>query len=168
MAKSVEPERPESTVASEYLVHETNGAIEEATARLGGLGLAFILTTEPGGPGGALTGISISSEPGRGEHLAIDRCEDRAAALKRVAGLLENEHIEKATHDGSARSISLKMRGSICENVVDDTLLEGYLLSADAKDYDLPLLATTFLNENSSHLPPPWRMPRASPHASPI
>lgn len=151
LAKGSAPTRPEPETKTEYVTHESNGAIEEATARLRGVGrLAFILTTDKGDKGGALTGISISSEPGRGEHFALDRCQDRAAALKSIAGLLEDERIEKATHDWKRALNILGHEGIELRNITDDTLLEGYLLSADAKDYDPSLLATTFLNE----LPP--------------
>lgn len=136
--------KPASQPETQYLTRATVEEIRRAAKTLYHADrLAFALTVDQAGE---LTGVAFATSPGQAEYWAIDQCDDRAAALESVEEILENGLIEKATHDWKRALHLLEPLGIRLENVVEDTMLQGYLLNAEDGRYDLATLAKEYLS----------------------
>lgn len=66
------------------------------------------------------------------------------APFDKIAGFIADEKIKKYTHDLKSLSHFMLEKGMDIQNVVFDTLLAGYLLNPNAKDYSVKTLCDVY------------------------
>jgi DNA polymerase I len=85
---------------------------------------------------GKLTGVAFSTAHGGGDYFDLEQCDDRAAAIGLLKETFDNGLIEKSAHDWKRAMHLLGAEGVTIENVVDDSLLQGYLLDSERTKFD--------------------------------
>lgn len=95
---------------------------------------------------GELSVIAFSTASGSADYFDFENCDDRKEAVKLLKEVFENGLIEKSTHDFKRAMRSLAALGIELENVADDTMLQAYLLEAERAKYELPQLASEYLD----------------------
>lgn len=95
---------------------------------------------------GKLSVIAFSTASGSADYFDFENCDDRKEAVKLLKEVFENGLIEKSTHDFKRAMRSLAALGIELENVADDTMLQAYLLEAERTKYELPQLASEYLD----------------------
>ncbi|MGH9767052.1 MAG: DNA polymerase I [Blastocatellia bacterium] len=104
---------------------------------------AFALSETESGELGVVA-FSISS--GSADYFDFEKCDDRQEAVKLLKDVFSNGLIEKSTHDLKRAMRLLGALGVELENVTDDTMLQAYLLDSERAKYELPQLASEYLD----------------------
>ncbi|HYE75241.1 MAG TPA: DNA polymerase, partial [Blastocatellia bacterium] len=98
-------------------------------------------------------GVAISIARRQADYFDFENCDDRDQAVKLLRELFDNGFLEKAVHD-LKRAMHLAEECKIhIENVVDDTLIQAYLLDAERTKYELPDLAREYLGIHAAPEP---------------
>ncbi len=108
---------------------------------------AFALSEDSSGE---LSGVAFSTSSGSADYFDLESCDDRKGAVESLKEVFGNGLIEKATHDLKRAMRLLAALDIELENVADDTLLQAYLLDAERAKYELPQLASEYLNSEVS------------------
>jgi DNA polymerase I len=100
-----------------------------------------------------LIGVAFSTARGQADYFDLENADDREAAVKVLRELFDNGFLEKAVHDLKRAMHTGAECGIVIENVVDDTLLQAYLLDPERTKYELPDLAREHLNVEAAPAP---------------
>ncbi len=92
-----------------------------------------------------LLGVAFSTAQGVADYFDLENCDDRAGADELLKELFDNGLLEKSVHDLKRALSLLGDLGINLESVVDDTLLQAYLLDAERSKYELPELSAEYL-----------------------
>ena len=95
---------------------------------------------------GELGVVAFSTSSGSADYFDFENCDDRQEAVNLLKDAFGNGLIEKSTHDLKRAMRLLGPLGVELENVTDDTLLQAYLLDAERAKYELPQLASEYLD----------------------
>src|SRR5215510_1897746 len=104
---------------------------------------AFALSENPSGEIGV---IAFSTSSGSADYFDFENCDDRLEVLNLLKDVFGNGLIEKSTHDLKRAMRLLGPLGVELENVTDDTLLQAYLIDGERAKYELPQLASEYLD----------------------
>jgi DNA polymerase-1 len=106
---------------------------------------AFALSETESGKLGA---AAFSTSSGSADYFDFENCDDPKEALNLLKDAFGNGLIEKSTHDLKRATRLLDALGVELENVTDDTMLQAYLLDSDRTKYELPQLASEYLDHS--------------------
>jgi len=106
---------------------------------------AFALSETESGKLG-VAAYSISS--GSADYFDFENCDDPKEAVNLLKDAFGNGLIEKSTYDLKGATRLLGGLGVELENVTDDTMLQAYLLDSDRTKYELPQLASEYLDHS--------------------
>jgi DNA polymerase-1 len=106
---------------------------------------AFALSETESGKLGVVA-FSISS--GSADYFDFENCDDPQEAVNLLKDAFGNGLIEKSTHDLKRAIRLLTPLGVELENVTDDTMLQAYLLDSERTKYELPQLASEYLDHS--------------------
>lgn len=115
-----------------------------------------------------LIGVAISTAGGRADYFDLENADDRAAAVKLLRELFDNGFLEKAVHDLKHAMHLGAECGIRIENVMDDTLLQAYLLDVERTKYELPDLAREYLGVEAAPAPEAASPQELAAHAASV
>lgn len=95
---------------------------------------------------GELGVVAFSTASGSADYFDFENCDDRQEAAELLKEAFGNGLIEKSTHDLKRAIRLLGGPGIELENVTEDTMLQAYLLDAERAKYELPQLASEYLD----------------------
>ncbi len=95
---------------------------------------------------GELGVVAFSTSSGSADYFDFENCDDRREAVNLLKDAFGNGLIEKSTHDLKRALALLTPLGVELENVADDTMLQAYLLDSERAKYELPQLASEYLD----------------------
>ncbi|HKC86240.1 MAG TPA: DNA polymerase I, partial [Blastocatellia bacterium] len=104
---------------------------------------AFALSENPSGELGV---VAFSTSSGSAEYFDFESLDDRHEVVNLLKDVFGNGLIEKSTHDLKRAMRLLGPLGVELENVTDDTLLQAYLIDGERAKYELPQLASEYLD----------------------
>src|SRR5215468_2386557 len=97
---------------------------------------------------GKLGVAAFSTSSGSADHFDFENCDAPQDAVNLLKDALGNGLIEKSTHDLKRAVRLLNTLGVELENVTDDTMLQAYLLDSERTKYELPQLASEYLDHS--------------------
>ncbi len=97
---------------------------------------------------GKLGVAAFSTSSGSADYFDFENCDDPKEAVNLLKDAFGNGLIEKSTHDLKGATRLLEGLGVELENVTDDTMLQAYLLDSDRTKYELPQLASEYLDHS--------------------
>ncbi len=97
---------------------------------------------------GELGVVAFSTSSGSADYFDFENCDDRQEAVNLLKEVFGNGLIEKSTHDLKRAMRLFSPLGVELENVTDDTMLQAYLLDSERAKYELPQLASEFLDHS--------------------
>jgi len=106
---------------------------------------AFALSETESGKLGA---VAFSTSSGLADYFDFENCDDPQQAVNLLKDAFGNGLIEKSTHDLKRAVRLLNGLGVELENVTDDTMLQAYLLDSERTKYELPQLASEYLDHS--------------------
>lgn len=106
---------------------------------------AFVLSEHESGKLGV---AAFSTSSGSADYFDFENCDDPKEAVNLLKDAFGNGLIEKSTHDLKHATRLLNGLGVELENVTDDTMLQAYLLNSDRTKYELPQLASEYLDHS--------------------
>lgn len=95
---------------------------------------------------GKLGVAAFSTSSGSADYFDFENCDDPQEAVNLLKDVFGNGLIEKSTHDLKRAVRLLSGLGVEVENVTDDTMLQAYLLDSERAKYELPQLASEYLD----------------------
>src|SRR5262249_9082630 len=95
---------------------------------------------------GKLGVAAFSTSSGSADYFDFENCDDPQEAVNLLKDVFGNGLIEKSTHDLKRAVRLLSGLGVEMENVTDDTMLQAYLLDGERAKYELPQLASEYLD----------------------
>jgi DNA polymerase-1 len=97
---------------------------------------------------GRLGVAAFSTSSGSADYFDFENCDDPKEAVNLLKDAFGNGLIEKSTHDLKGATRLLNGLGVELENVTDDTMLQAYLLDSERTKYELPQLASEYLDHS--------------------
>ncbi|HEV2669170.1 MAG TPA: DNA polymerase I [Blastocatellia bacterium] len=97
---------------------------------------------------GKLGVAAFSTSSGSADYFDFENCDDPKEAVNLLKDVFGNGLIEKSTHDLKGATRLLNGLRVELENVTDDTMLQAYLLDSDRTKYELPQLASEYLDHS--------------------
>jgi DNA polymerase-1 len=97
---------------------------------------------------GELSAVAFSTSSGSADYFDFENRDDREGAVALLKDVFGNGLIEKSTHDLKSAIRLLGGLGVELENVTDDTMLQAYLLDSERTKYELPQLASEYLDRS--------------------
>ncbi|HEU0175312.1 MAG TPA: DNA polymerase I [Blastocatellia bacterium] len=97
---------------------------------------------------GKLGVVAFSTSSGTADYFDFENCDAPRESVNLLKDAFGNGLIEKSTHDLKRAIRLLTPLGVDLENVTDDTMLQAYLLNSDRAKYELPQLASEYLDHS--------------------
>jgi DNA polymerase-1 len=97
---------------------------------------------------GKLGVVAFSTSSGTADYFDFENCDAPRESVNLLKDAFGNGLIEKSTHDLKRAIRLLTALGVELENVTDDTMLQAYLLNSDRAKYELPQLASEYLDHS--------------------
>jgi DNA polymerase-1 len=97
---------------------------------------------------GKLGVVAFSTSSGTADYFDFENCDAPRESVNLLKDAFGNGLIEKSTHDLKRAIRLLTPLGVELENVTDDTMLQAYLLNSDRAKYELPQLASEYLDHS--------------------
>ncbi|MGH9754358.1 MAG: DNA polymerase I [Blastocatellia bacterium] len=97
---------------------------------------------------GKLSAVAFSTSSASADYFDFENCDDPKEAVNLLKEVFGNGLIEKSTHDLKRAARLLNSLGVELENVTDDTMLQAYLLDSERTKYELPQLASEYLDHS--------------------
>ncbi|HKQ80285.1 MAG TPA: DNA polymerase I [Blastocatellia bacterium] len=95
---------------------------------------------------GEIGAVAFSTSSGSADYFDLETIDDRQEAVNLLKDVFGNGLIEKSTYDLKHAIRILAPLGVELENVTDDALLQAYLIDGERAKYELPQLASEYLD----------------------